>query len=184
MIAKSRMSLAEFLALPEEKPYREYIAGQAVPKAMPNEDHASIAGILGVLWYLAAKQARTHIRFGQELRLTLPLANRVFVPDFFVRLLDPATGSSLAGRSYPELVVEILSPEDRPSRLGDKVDVYLQAGLVLWVIDPRYHTVSVHIPGAPPVEYVPGEEIPLDPIVPGATIAVDDIFAAMPPAEA
>ncbi|HET7294193.1 MAG TPA: Uma2 family endonuclease [Vicinamibacteria bacterium] len=38
----------------------------------------------------------------------------------------------------PDLAVEVLSPEDRPRTVLDKVGEYLQAGVrLVWVIDPR-----------------------------------------------
>ena len=38
----------------------------------------------------------------------------------------------------PDLAVEVLSPEDRPRDLLDKVGEYLQAGVgLIWIIDPR-----------------------------------------------
>jgi len=38
----------------------------------------------------------------------------------------------------PDLVVEVLSPDDRPRMILDKVGEYLQAGVrLVWVIDPR-----------------------------------------------
>ena len=38
----------------------------------------------------------------------------------------------------PDLAVEVLSPDDRPRDVLDKVGEYLEAGVPLvWVIDPR-----------------------------------------------
>jgi Uma2 family endonuclease len=43
----------------------------------------------------------------------------------------------------PDIVVEILSPDDRRIDLDDKLDVYLQSGTTLaLVIDPRKRTVE------------------------------------------
>ena len=37
------MSVEEYLALPEEKPYLEYVDGEAVPKTMPDDRHMLLA---------------------------------------------------------------------------------------------------------------------------------------------
>jgi Uma2 family endonuclease len=38
----------------------------------------------------------------------------------------------------PDLAVEVLSPDDRPRAILDKVGEYLQAGVrLVWVIDPK-----------------------------------------------
>ena len=41
-----RMSLAEYEALPEEKPYLEYWDGVVLQKPVPREDHWMLQGIL------------------------------------------------------------------------------------------------------------------------------------------
>lgn len=45
----------------------------------------------------------------------------------------------------PDLAVEILSPDDRPGYVRDKVAEWLEAGAgAVWVVDPRNRTVTVH----------------------------------------
>ena len=45
----------------------------------------------------------------------------------------------------PDLVVEIVSPEDRAQDLADKISDYLEASVPLvWVVYPRRHQVYVH----------------------------------------
>jgi Uma2 family endonuclease len=45
----------------------------------------------------------------------------------------------------PDLVVEVLSPEDRPRALLDKVGEYLQAGVrLVWVVDPRSMRAAIY----------------------------------------
>ena len=45
----------------------------------------------------------------------------------------------------PDIVVEILSPDDRPGYVRDKIEMWLDAGATLvWEIDPRTRTVTIH----------------------------------------
>ena len=45
----------------------------------------------------------------------------------------------------PDLAVEILSPDDRPRAILDKVGEYLEAGVSLvWVIDPDTRSAAAH----------------------------------------
>jgi Uma2 family endonuclease len=45
----------------------------------------------------------------------------------------------------PDLAVEVLSPEDRPRAILDKLGEYLQAGVrLVWVIDPNAGRAVVH----------------------------------------
>lgn len=48
----------------------------------------------------------------------------------------------------PDLVIEIVSPDDRAQDLADKVADYLEAGVrITWVVYPRRQQVYVHRPG-------------------------------------
>ncbi len=42
MATRTRLTLEQFLALPDEKPHREFIHGEAAPKPMTNSDHVSL----------------------------------------------------------------------------------------------------------------------------------------------
>ena len=58
----------------------------------------------------------------------------------------------LRGRGFsglaPDLAVETLSPDDRPREMAEKVAEYLDVGVrLVWVIDPKRRTVTVHEPG-------------------------------------
>ncbi|MFI5403027.1 MAG: Uma2 family endonuclease [Planctomycetota bacterium] len=45
----------------------------------------------------------------------------------------------------PDLAVEVLSPDDRPGYVREKVAEWLEAGTrAVWVVDPRDRTVTVH----------------------------------------
>ena len=45
----------------------------------------------------------------------------------------------------PDLAVEVLSPEDRPRYVLDKVGEYLGAGVrLVWVVDPAAHAATVY----------------------------------------
>ncbi len=51
----------------------------------------------------------------------------------------------------PDLAVEVLSPDDRPGYVSDKVAEWIEAGSrSVWVVDPRSRTVIVHEPEREP----------------------------------
>lgn len=51
----------------------------------------------------------------------------------------------------PTLIVEVLSPHDRPNQVTRRITQFLRWGVKLaWVIDPEDRTVSVHRPGHEP----------------------------------
>ena len=77
----------------------------------------------------------------------------------------------------PALVVEVLSPNDKHEDVADKVAEYLDAGVPLvWIVDPRFSTVTVHRPDAKPQLFNADQTITAEPHLPGLQIAVADLF--------
>ena len=47
----------------------------------------------------------------------------------------------------PDLVIEVVSPNDKVSELDEKIDAYLLDGVrLIWVIDPQRRKATVHAP--------------------------------------
>ena len=77
----------------------------------------------------------------------------------------------------PDLVVEILSPTDRPDTVRRKLDEYLAAGVRLaWVIDPATRTVHVHPASGEPRSLAAGEILAGADVLPGFALPLDEIF--------
>lgn len=83
MVTKTRMSLADFLALKECKPYLELIDGEVVPKSMAGRKHSRIVTRLLFLLvgYLDASLEGTA---DTELRHLERAEEWVFLPDISV----------------------------------------------------------------------------------------------------
>ena len=77
----------------------------------------------------------------------------------------------------PDLVVEILSPTDRPDAVRRKLDEYFAAGVrQAWVIDPATRTVRVHRSSSDVRSVAAGEIIVGDDVLPGFVLPVDEVF--------
>ena len=78
----------------------------------------------------------------------------------------------------PDLAVEVLSPDDRASRVLAKVHDWLASGCrAVWVVDPEAHTVSVYRSRDESVVWDVSDELTGDDIVPEFRLAVAEIFA-------
>jgi Uma2 family endonuclease len=78
----------------------------------------------------------------------------------------------------PDLAVEVLSPDDRPGYVRDKVAEWLEAGAgAVWVVDPRTRTVAVHEPGRDPLVLGENDTVPGGEVLPGFALAVREVFA-------
>jgi len=77
----------------------------------------------------------------------------------------------------PDLAVEVMSPDDRVMEVEDKVQEWLAGGaLLVWVINPRRKTVTVHRPGANPVVLSQKDTLEGGDVVPGFQCPVAAIF--------
>ncbi len=76
----------------------------------------------------------------------------------------------------PVLAVEILSPSDQHERIVEKVELYLEVGAAVWVVDPDFRTVSVHRAGEPVALYNDRQELDGGPELPGFRVAVSRLF--------
>ena len=77
----------------------------------------------------------------------------------------------------PELVVEVLSPDDRMSRVREKLRDYFSAGVrVVWVVDPTLRRVLVHRSLADFTVLSDRQILTEEELLPGFSVPVADLF--------
>jgi Uma2 family endonuclease len=143
MVTKPRLTVEEYLALPERKPYLEYDEGESVQKMAPDAYHVQVAGRL-LEWLVDYRRLRGGI-LGPEPRLELPDdagGSRFLIPD----VAYWAPGKPFHGPRAmhpPTLAIEILSPGESRERQRRKCRIYIAHAVdVAWLIDPRRQTVE------------------------------------------
>ncbi len=183
MSAKTKISLEEYLALPESKPYLEYMDGEVVEKAMPNESHSDLVArlitLLGI--YLMNNPG---FRIGTEFRHIDPDNEWVFLPDVSLtrssRCKGPSSGARGPSNVVPDFAVEVLSPDDRAGDVQRKIAYYMRAGVeLLWVIDPDAEDITVWKRGEETRRYGNQGVLSADPIVPGFSVDLAALFAIL-----
>src|SRR3954471_347712 len=146
------MTLEEFLALPEDKPYLEYIDGRIEAKVSPQKKHTEIeAELRNRLNAFATprKLGRAYV----ELRCTF--AGRSIIPDVVFLLKDhieiDANGEPVDETPWPpDIHVEIISPEQSVKKSQGKLLHSTSNGCALgWLIHPNQRTIDVFRPGRP-----------------------------------
>jgi Uma2 family endonuclease len=79
----------------------------------------------------------------------------------------------------PDLAVEILSPEDRPGEIDEKVADYLRArARQVWIVDPRHHGIVIHYPGRPALALRRADTLTGDDVVLGFACPVAEVFGS------
>jgi Uma2 family endonuclease len=148
------LSLEEFLNLPETKPASEFIEGRIYQKPMPQGKHSRLQTHLPAAINQVIEQPRVGCAF-TELRCTF--GGRSIVPDITVfewsRLPINEVGElENVFPIYPDWTIEILSPDQRPTRVINNILFCLNHGTTLgWLIDPEEKTVLIFRPNQQPI---------------------------------
>ncbi len=144
----TRLSLQEFLALPESDDRYELVEGKLQPKMSPKYRHSTLQLRLLIAlndWCNQFGFGRVRPEWGVILQRRgedwVPVPDLTYVS--YERL--PATWEEDEPCPVlPELVVEIISPGQTFGDLTDKATDYLQAGVdQVWVVDPKAQAVTI-----------------------------------------
>ena len=140
---RKKISLEEYLQLPEGPPYYEYEDGEAILMPAPHGNHQIIGGELYSLISTHLKKSR-HGRVWPAINVILP-NGRHYIPDLVYlarehleRYLDE--DGKIHGT--PDLVIEILS-QNRARDEVKKFTIYQDAGVPwYWIIDAIALTIE------------------------------------------
>jgi Uma2 family endonuclease len=136
MTTKVQMDVDEYLRTSFDGADCEFVDGEIVERNMGELEHSDVQGTLFSL--LRRLRPRLGIRVNPELRIRID-ARRYRVPDLSVFRNDDI-GTRIPSVA-PFLAIEILSPEDRMTRMLPKIQEYFSIGVEhVWVIDPEEKT--------------------------------------------
>ena len=128
---RTLISVEEYLASNYE-PDCDFVDGHIEERNLGEWNHARLQLRIGS--YLLSRYEGDGIQVVTEVRVQVKAA-RFRIPDVCVVLGDP--GEQVLTKP-PFLCIEILSPEDRMSRITERIDDYLVMGVpYVWVLDPQ-----------------------------------------------
>ena len=129
--------LSEYLGHTTD-PDCEYVDGRLVHRNVGEISHGDAQGRTYAFIFLNARGFWAGVEIRVQVR-----PQRYRVPDVVV-----VRGGRPFGRvitSPPEVAVEVLSPDDRALDVQEKIDDYLQFGiLAIWLIDPERRRAWIH----------------------------------------
>lgn len=159
-----RITLEEFLKLPETKPASEFINGRIYQKPMPQGKHSRLQLKLCDAVNQVAEEQQIALAFA-VLRCTF--GGRSIVPDVSVfrweRIPFDAEGEiENVFALSPDWTIEILSPDQNATKVISNILHCLKNGTHLgWFIDPDERLVLVFIPGQQPLEMTGSDRLPV-----------------------
>ncbi|WP_204101847.1 MULTISPECIES: Uma2 family endonuclease, partial [Spirulina sp. CCY15215] len=139
-----KLTLEEFLQLPETQPASEYIKGKIIQKPMPQGKHSTIQLELASAINQVGKPKKI-VYAWPELRCTF--GDRSVVPDIAIfkwERIPLDENNEIINRftTYPDWIVEILSPEQSANQVIGKIVFCLQHGSQLgWLVEPQDRSV-------------------------------------------
>jgi len=143
----NNLSIKEFLALPETKPASEYIDGQIYQKPMPQFQHSTFQAEIVTAINLISKPQKIAFAF-PELRCNF--GDVSIVPDIAVMRwanIPFLPNKRVANEApiAPDWIIEILSPEQSPLRVMNKISLAITNGSELgWLISPAQDLIMVY----------------------------------------
>jgi Uma2 family endonuclease len=181
-ITQRRLTLEEFLSLPEEKPALEYLGGEVTRKVSPKFRHSRLAYKFAELVNGYAEPLQLALAV-PELRTTF--GGRSPVPDVAVlrwdRIPYDADGNLLDDVfEPPATAVEIVSPGQSVAGLRRKCARYVANGVeIALLMDPSDKSIVDFRPGAAPRRLGLDERIDLDGVLPGFALTPRELFASL-----
>ena len=180
-ISTAKLTLQGFLKRPETKPAGEYIEGEIIQKPMPKGKHSQLQSKLCNCINNSAESSQIAYAL-PELRCTF--VPRSIVPNIAVfqwsRIPFEADGE-IPNDFFlsPDWTIEILSPEQSPSRVIDNIGYCLEYhGQLGWLLDPDDCSILVFRPQQQPKLFFGSDLIP---ILEGIDLelAVDRVFGCL-----
>ncbi len=179
-VNQTTLTLAAFLELPETEPYTDYYDGEQHKKVSPTFRHARLASVPCERTNAFARPRHLGVALA-EFRCTF--GGLSVVPDvcFFQLSKIPLgpEGKPLATFDgvAPDLVVEILSPDQRQLAVQRKVLACLKAGTpVGWRFIPDRTSVTVFHPSVAPQERSGSDLLSLQQALPGFSVTVEQLY--------
>ncbi|MCE9524471.1 MAG: Uma2 family endonuclease [Planctomycetales bacterium] len=178
------LTAEQFAALPSSRRPQELIAGKVVDMPSPGTPHGQVIFNIAFLLKTYLKTNDIGRAWGAESGLIT------------IRQPDSVRGMDAAFCSYnrwpkqeskkglmsvaPELVIEVISPEDRWPRVLKKITEYFDSGvLVVCTVDPELRTLQIHMDASSSTVLRNDDLFEVPAILPGFTCRVSELFEGL-----
>lgn len=169
----------DLLSMPDRGRY-ELIDGQLVERNMSFESSMVAVIINGRLGqYVLTHRLGWFCGPDGGLQIFRDSPNKVRFADgaFISRERSPLRPTEGHLRTAPELVFEVVSPNDGATDVNEKVREYLAAGVLLvWVVYPESRSIDVYRASANNSQLSEADELSGEDVVPGFALPVREIF--------
>jgi Uma2 family endonuclease len=183
-VARTQITLEEFLALPEQKPALEYFDGEVTQKVPPTTAHSAVQYDFCALVNHFARPRKLAWAFPEH---RSSYSNASTVPDVAVYTWDRVPRDAdrrLANRVFttPDIAVEIRSPGQSFQTMLIRCLWYVASGAQVSIaIEPIELLLTVLRPGAEPLVIRDAGQLDLTDVIDGFSLDVGALFAPLSP---
>ncbi len=176
--SREKLTLEQFLSLPEGDVSYELVDGEVVPKMSPKFFHSVLTTAFWIeLSAWCTDKGRVVIEWSIPLQRHYkdwcPVPDLLYI---FYSRLPQSWIENAPCPARPELVIEIMSEGQTFKYFVAKVGDYLNAGVDrVWVIDPDNRTLTVFYPDRPPENYR-GDRLLTDELFPNLAVTAEQFF--------
>lgn len=173
-----KLTLDEFLSLPENDESYELVDGEAIKKVSPKFFHSRLTSSF---WSELSGWASGIGQVAIEWSVVLKRRAKdwVPVPDLLYVSYDRLASDWREDAPcpvLPELVIEIVSPDQTFNQLAQKATDYLSAGVDrVWVVYPPMRSITVFFGDRPPETYR-GDRLLTDELFPNLAVTSEQFF--------
>ena len=175
------LTAADLLRLHSEGIRGELIRGVLHQTVATGIEHGQTAINLGILVGAVVKPGRLGWLFGSDAGIRLERGpDTVREPDLaFISAARLPLDVRVRGYAEiaPDLVVEIVSPSDRPVAVHDKAQMWLRYGVrLVWVVNPETRTIITMPADGPDRTLYEDDTLDGGAVIPGFSCPVRDVF--------
>jgi len=173
------MTAEELFVLQDDGVRHELIKGELLTMSPSGREHVIIIGRLSRKLgnYVESQQLGEVLGAGGGFRLE-ENPDTVLAPDIAF-ISTERLGPNIVGfhPGAPDLVVEVLSPNDRKREVEQKTAMWLGFGAnAVWLVDPRTRTIDVRLSNGERMTFAEKDELTDSVVVRGFRLRVAEIF--------
>jgi Uma2 family endonuclease len=158
----------------------ELVGGRVVPMTPTGFQHGWIESRLATFLSLWAESTRRGFVLTGEVGVYIRRnPDTVRAGDVLFISAERPAGRGASGYLTvpPELVVEILSPEDHWRDVQAKLDDYFSAGVDrIWIVDPKARRISVYFSPSQSQTFEAGQTLTDEELLPGFSLLVSEVL--------
>jgi Uma2 family endonuclease len=181
MVTTKLHTIEDLEALPDDGHVYDLVDGELRRREPVGVEHGIIGGgILSRLWLFVHEHGLGEVLISETIYVYRRNPDRSLKPNVsFIRADRLPTGENIKRPMPlpPDLVVEVVSPNDLAEEVDEKIALYRDFGVpLIWELWPRRRAIFVYAAGQPVRELGAADDLDGGDVLPGFRVPIADLF--------